>query len=295
MSSIDQATGVERHYAPDWLRRDTTEKRVGDVLVGLHDNVVHALIDRPGVKNAINDGVIRGLAAAVDLAEEKRATVLVVRGAGGTFCAGADLALLEQMRADLGRARKFMSALGEVLDRMESASFGTVAVVEGHAVAGGCELLLACDVVVATTTSQIGDRHLEYGLVPAAGGSVRLPWRLPKARANYLLLTGEMVSGEQAAQWGLVTVAVAPEKLELAAAQVVARIAGRSGKAVGLVKQMITNADHRPRGEALHLERELFLRHLASEDVGEGLAAFREKRKPVFDEPQKQRKGRDDS
>jgi enoyl-CoA hydratase len=257
--------------------------RTTDVVVRVHANVVHAVLMRPSVKNAINDEVIDGLSAAVDLAEEIRARALVVRGAGGTFCSGADLAQLEKMRSDPAEVEKFMTRLGEVLDRIESASFPTIAVVEGYAVAGGCELLLACDVVVAATSACIGDRHLEYGLVPAAGGSVRLSRDLPKARANYLLLSGEMLSGEDAAQWGLVTVAVAPKDLEATTAKIVARIAGRGANALGTVKHMIGNARRLPQEEALRAERALFLRQLASAEVAQGLAAFRERRRPVFD------------
>jgi enoyl-CoA hydratase/carnithine racemase len=245
-------------------------------------HVVHALIDRPDVRNAIDDDVIDGLAAAVDEAEQRRARVLVVRGSGGTFCAGADLLLLDRIRQDPGRVEKFMARLGAVLDRIENAPFASIAVVEGHAVAGGCELLLACDVAVATATARIGDRHVEYGLVPAAGGSVRLPRRLPKARANYLLLAGEMVSGEDAARWGLVTFAVPTEHIESAVAGIVSRLAGRSTDALATVKHMLGNADRLSRPEALERERALFTAHIASPDCRYGLAAFRDRRVPSF-------------
>lgn len=259
-----------------------TEHRVGEVCIRTEGHVVYALIDRPGVRNAIDDDVVDGLAAAVDRAEEQQARVLVVRGSGGTFCAGADLRMLERIGRDSGRVEKFMARLGAVLDRMERGSFASIAVVEGHAVAGGCELLLACDVVVATTTALIGDRHVEYGLVPAAGGSVRLPRRLPKALANYLLLSGELLSGEDAARWGLATVAVPAERIETTVAELVGRIAGRSGAALAMVKHMLDNADRLPRPEALERERALFVEHVMSPDCRRGLAAFRDRRVPSF-------------
>jgi enoyl-CoA hydratase/carnithine racemase len=259
-----------------------TEYRVGDVCVRADGHVVSALIDRPGVRNAIDDGVVDGLTAAVDAAEERQARVLVVRGSGGTFCAGADLVMLERIRQDSARVEKFMARLGAVLDRIENASFASVAVVEGHAVAGGCELLLACDIVVATTTARIGDRHVEYGLVPAAGGSVRLARRLPKAQANYLLLSGEMLSGEEAARWGLATVAVPAERIEPAVTEIVSRVAGRSTAALTTVKHMLGNAGRLPESEALGRERALFMAHLASPDCVRGLTAFRDRRAPLF-------------
>ncbi|HEX5121328.1 MAG TPA: enoyl-CoA hydratase/isomerase family protein [Pseudonocardiaceae bacterium] len=259
-----------------------TEHRVGEVCVRAEGHVVHALIDRPSVRNAINDDVIDGLTAAIDLAEQRQARVLVVRGSGGTFCAGADLVMLERIRQDTGRVEKFMARLGAVLDRIENAPFASIAVVEGYAVAGGCELLLACDVVVATATARIGDRHVEYGLVPAAGGSVRLSRQLPKARANYLLLSGELLSGADAARWGLATVAVPAEHIDNAAAGIVSRISGRSTAALATVKDMLGNAGGLPQSAALDRERALFMEHIASSDCRSGLAAFRDRRAPSF-------------
>ncbi|HKN96163.1 MAG TPA: enoyl-CoA hydratase-related protein [Pseudonocardiaceae bacterium] len=244
--------------------------------------MVYALIDRPAVRNAIDDDVVTGLAAAVDLAERRRARVLVVRGAGGTFCAGADLVLLDRMRRDPSRVERFMARLGGVLGRIEHGPFASMAVVEGYAVAGGCELLLACDVAVATTTARIGDRHVEYGLVPAAGGSVRLSRQLTKARANYLLLSGELLSGDEAARWGLVTVAVPPDHIEAAVAGITARLASRSTDAIATVKHMLDNSGRLPQSAALDRERALFTEHVASPDCRSGLAAFRDRRVPSF-------------
>jgi enoyl-CoA hydratase/carnithine racemase len=259
-----------------------SERRVGEVCLQVEGHVVQAVIDRPSVRNAIDDDVVTGLAAAVDEAEERQARVLVVRGSAGTFCAGADLGLLDRMRHDPARVEKFMARLGAVLDRIENAAFASVAVVEGHAVAGGCELLLACDVVVAATTARIGDRHVEYGLVPAAGGSVRLPRRLPRAWANYLLLSGDLLSGDEAARWGLATVAVPAEQVSAVADRIVARIASRSGTALAAVKQLVRDADRLPQPAALERERASFLDHLSSPDCVRGLAAFRDRRAPEF-------------
>lgn len=260
-----------------------TEHRVGEVCLRAEGHVVYASIDRPAVRNAIDDDIVSGLSAAVDLAERRRARVLVVRGSGGTFCAGADLVLLDRMRRqDPSRIEPFMARLGGVLDRIERGPFASMAVVEGYAVAGGCELLLACDVAVATTTARIGDRHVEYGLVPAAGGSVRLSRQLPKARANYLLLSGELLSGDEAARWGLVTVAVPPDHIEAAVSGIAARLASRSSDAIATVKHMLDNADRLPRPAALDRERALFTEHVASPDCRSGLAAFRDRRVPSF-------------
>jgi enoyl-CoA hydratase/carnithine racemase len=279
MSVSDQVKGTslsDTDVTQSWT------KRAGDVVVRLEDGVVTAMIDRPEVRNAISASVIEGLDAAVELARERQARVLVIRGSGGTFCAGADLRELELLRRQPARLEAFMAGLGDVLDRLETAPFPVVAVVEGHAVAGGCELLLACDVVIASATARIADRHLEYGLVPAAGSSVRLTHRLPAARASYLLLSADLLTGQQAAAWGLASCATTPERLEATVEQVVSRLASRSRDGAAAVKTMIGNARQLPRDEALRRERGLFLKHMTSPDAIEGLIAFAEHRTAVF-------------
>lgn len=259
--------------------------RAGDVMVAVEGPVVRATIDRPEARNAISEGVVEGLQAAVDRAVETGAKVLVLRGAGGTFCAGADLKLVRRLAGDRAAMGHYVTRLAEVTGRLESGPFASVAVVEGFALAGGCELLLACDMSVATTEARIGDRHLEYGLAPGAGGSVRLVRTLPKARARWLLLTGQMVTGAQAAQWGLVTMAVDPADLDATAEELVGRLAGRSGDALRTVKAMVTAAGpDRTLGDAMAAERDLFLDFMGeSRDVKEGLAAFADGRPPEFE------------
>ncbi|MFB6398026.1 enoyl-CoA hydratase/isomerase family protein [Polymorphospora lycopeni] len=252
------------------------------VLTAVEPYVVRATINRPARRNAIDLAVIEGLERAIDLADATGARALVLRGAAGTFCAGADLRVLEEMSVDPHRVETFMVRLALVLRRLETARFVSVAVVEGHAVAGGCEILLACDISVAATDARIGDRHLEYGLAPAAGGSVRLARTLPKARGNYLLLTADLLTGREAADWGLVSVAVPPADLESRVDALVDRLAGHSADALAVVKKMVWTADHEPRPDAMSWERRLFLRHLGSDDVSEGLRAFRERRRPAF-------------
>jgi enoyl-CoA hydratase len=245
---------------------------------------VRATIDRPEAMNAIDDRVVAGLETAVDRAEAERARVLVLRGAGGTFCAGADLAYVLTIADDRAALGSYVQRLATVLDRFEAAPFATLCVIEGYALAGGCEILLACDVVVAVADAKIGDRHLEYGLLPGAGGSVRLPRALPSARARWLLMSGEMISGAQAAEWGLITQAVGPTELDATVEAHVTRLASRSRHALATVKRMAVGLRDVPFDAAIRTERELFLDHfLENPDGREGLAAFGERRKPRFD------------
>ena len=266
-------------------------ERVGDVVLveepgdsGVSPGtgvVLRATIDRPEARNAISPSVVDGLEAAVRRARDVDARVLVIRGAGGTFSAGADLAFvlstIDQPGAieDGGAFASVIRRLNDVLDEIEAAPFASVAVVDGFALAGGCEILLACDVVVADEAARIGDRHLELGLLPGGGGSVRLYRALSPARARWLLLSGEMISGREAAEWGLVTRAVSRGELDGAAEAMVARLASRSGDALAGAKEMIAAVRDVPVADGLAAEQRIFLDHMAkSEDVRAALARF---------------------
>jgi enoyl-CoA hydratase/carnithine racemase len=262
-------------------------ERIGDVVLTEDGPVLRATIDRPEARNAISPTVVEGLEAAVRRAGELEARVLVIRGTGGTFCAGADLAWVLSTvdqpgaMAEGGAFTSVIRRLADVLDAMEAAPFATVAVVDGFALAGGCELLLACDVVVADEKARIGDRHLELGLLPGAGGSVRLHKALSPARSRWLLLSGEMISGREAAEWGLVTRAVPGDQLDGVAEAMIARLASRSGDALAGAKAMIGAVRDIPVIDGVRAERRIFLDHMAkSEDVRVALATFLQPKEP---------------
>ena len=258
-----------------------TGERVGDVVITREGQVVRATIDRPEARNAISPSVIEGLEAAARTARETGALCLVLGGTGGTFCAGADLGFvrsaIDQPGAfeDGGAFAAFIQRLNDVLVDIETAPFASVAVVDGFALAGGCEILMACDVVVADEAARIGDRHLELGLLPGAGGSVRLYKALSPARARWLLLSGEMISGREAAEWGLVTRAVPGDRLDEEAEAMIARLAARTASALAGAKEMIDAVRDVPVPDGLAAERRIFLDHMAkNDDVRANLARF---------------------
>jgi enoyl-CoA hydratase len=256
-------------------------ERVGDVVLVEDGTILRATIDRPEARNAINPAVTEGLEAAVRRAREGNARVFVLRGAAGTFCAGADLGFvlstIDQPGAmdDDGPFGSVIRRLNDVLLELEAAPFASVAVVEGFALAGGCELLMACDVVVADEAARIGDRHLELGLLPGGGGSVRLHKALTPARSRWLLLSGEMITGREAADWGLVTRAVPSERLDEVAEAMISRLASRSPAALSGVKQMIDAVRDIPVSDGIAAEQRVFMDHMAkSEDLRASLARF---------------------
>ena len=258
-----------------------TGERVGDVVLVEDGPLLRATIDRPEARNAISPSVTEGLEAAVVRARDRGVRVLVLRGTAGTFCAGADLAwvlsTIDQPGAleDGGAFAAGIRRLNDVLLAIEAAPFASVAVVDGFALAGGCELLLACDVVVADENARLGDRHLELGLLPGAGGSVRLHRALTPARSRWLLLSGEMISGREAAEWGLVTRAVPGDRLDGVAEAMIARLASRSAAALAGMKDKIGAGRDVPVPEGIDAEQRIFLDHMAkSDDLRAALARF---------------------
>jgi enoyl-CoA hydratase/carnithine racemase len=258
-------------------------QRTGDVVTVIDGSVARVLIDRPGARNALSPGVIGGLGAAIAAVAGAGCPVLVLRGAGGTLSAGADLKYLRGIRHDPAAIRAYITSIGETIQLLADAPFVSVCVVEGYALAGGCEILLACDLAVVSEEARIGDRHLEYGLLPGAGGSVRMTRAVPGAVARRLLFTGEMIDGAAAARVGLVSHAVPRERVDAEVDALAARLAGLSRSALREMKGLYRMAMTTDPVAAMVAERETLLRHLGDDPAAEeGLDAFAERRAPDF-------------
>ncbi|MFC7497169.1 MULTISPECIES: crotonase/enoyl-CoA hydratase family protein [unclassified Nocardioides] len=248
-----------------------------EVLVERRDGVQVITINRPEAKNAVNGGVAAGVAAALDELDgdsELRAGVLT--GAGGTFSAGMDLKAFLRGESPSVEGRGF-GGLTEAPPRKP-----LIAAVEGWAVAGGFELLLACDLVVAAETARLGVPEVKRALVAGAGAAMLLPQRIPQAIALEMLLTGDPITAQRAADLGLVN-RVTPEggaldgALELAAA-----IAANGPLAVAVTKQVARAARDWSTEESWAKQMELVLPVFASQDAQEGATAFAEKRSPRY-------------
>jgi enoyl-CoA hydratase/carnithine racemase len=258
-------------------------QRIGDVVTVIDGGVARVVIDRPHARNALSPEVIGGLRGAITAAAGAGCSVLLLRGAGGTLSAGADLKYLRGIRHDPAALRAYITSIGETIRLLADAPFISVCVVEEYALAGGCEILLACDLAVVSEEARIGDRHLEYGLLPGAGGSVRLARAVPGAVARRLLYTGEMIDGAAAARAGLVSHAVPRAEVGAEADALVARLAGLSGSALTQMKGLYTAAMTSDPETAMAAEREILIRHLSADPAAaEGLAAFAEGRAPDF-------------
>jgi enoyl-CoA hydratase len=247
------------------------------------DGAAEITLTRERALNALSPELVAGLQAAVDDVTRAGCAVAVVRGRGPALSAGADLPHLLGILDEPGAVRKYIASIGVVLDALEAAPFVSLCVVDGYGLAGGCELMLACDLAIASTEAKLGDRHLEYGLLPGGGGSVRLPRALPAALARRLLYTGEIIDGTTAAEWGLVGWAVPPADLASTTDSVVARLLRHSPTALRTMKRLEAEGRQRSHQDALQHEVTITSGYIAEHpDAREGLAAFREKRLPRF-------------
>jgi len=246
--------------------------------------IARTTIDRPGKMNCLDADVAEAWLEALDRIEDADVTVLTVRGAGGVFSAGADLSQVKSFveAGDKEGLTEYLGLLQEVTSRIRSLAVPTLAAVEGYALAGGIEVLLACDMAVATTEARIGDQHANYGLVPGFGGTQRILEQLPRARANDLMFTGRHLTGETAAAWGLVSRAIESERFEAELRSLEDELAAKSREAATLTKDLMRVARGTDEEAGLEIERRRVADHLFGEDAAEGLEAFEEGREPEF-------------
>lgn len=253
------------------------------VLTELRSGALWARLNRPQALNSLNGSVIDGLEQAMDRATSSpEARALVITGSGRAFCAGADLAFLEDAGREEGGRDRFLADVCRTFRRLERLPMPTIAAVNGFALAGGLELLLCCDLVLASEVAKIGDAHANYGLVPGGGASVRLPRRVGTTLAKQLMFTGAMLPALELRHSGLLNDVVPADSLELAVDELVAVISQKSPLALGRVKRLVDDALEQPVETGLQAELVACALHNHSADIAEGLAAFREKRSPEF-------------
>jgi enoyl-CoA hydratase len=248
-----------------------------EVLVEHDGGVTVVTINRPGARNAVNRAVTDGIAAALEEFESRKdLTVAILTGAGGTFCSGMDL-------------KAFVA--GENVSHPERGLAGitlrppakpVIAAVEGYALAGGCEIALACDLIVAAEDARFGIPEVKRGLVAGAGGLIRLPRRVPHGVAMRLALTGDPITATEAERYGLVTEITAPGKALAGARALAGAIAANAPLAVAATKRVLDAQADWTSAEAFDRQTELIRPVFTSADAREGATAFAEKRPPVW-------------
>jgi enoyl-CoA hydratase/carnithine racemase len=243
------------------------------------DGVAVVTIDRPERRNALNLDVKRRLTTIVEmLAGDPAVRVVILTGARGVFVAGTDLAEM----AGMTPTEHTLLATDQVFTTLRRCPKILIAAVEGYALGGGCELALACDLIVAGESARLGQPEIRVGIMPGAGGTQRLLRTVGKYRTMRLVLTGEPVDAREALAMGLLS-DIAPDGLALARALELARtIGGMPPLAVRAIKEVVQLGQDAPLETALALERKAFQLLFATEDQKEGMAAFLEKRAAAY-------------
>jgi enoyl-CoA hydratase len=243
-----------------------------EVLVEQRDRILIITINRPKAKNAVNSAVANGLAAAVDrLDGDPGLSVGIVTGAGGSFCAGMDLKAFARGELPIVEGRGMGFTERPPVKPL-------IAAVEGYALAGGTELALATDLIVASKDSAFGIPEVKRGLVAGGGGLLRLPQRIPAAIAMELALTGENLSAERAYQLGLVSVLAEPGKALEAAIALAEKIAANGPLAVAATKRIIVESRGWSPETMFAEQNKILMPVFSSNDAKEGAVAFAEKR-----------------
>jgi enoyl-CoA hydratase/carnithine racemase len=238
-----------------------------------------ARLNRPDARNALSPELMEELVALCERwDEDPEIRCIVIAGSDEWFASGADIRAM----ATRTFAETLTSPTARFWPRLAAVRTPLVAAVSGYALGGGCELALACDLIVASQTAEFGQPEILLGIIPGGGGTQRLARVMGKQRAMELVLTGRRIGAEEAQRLGIVnSVASKREWLE-AALELAGVVASRPPLAVRLGKQAVLAADETPLGAGLAQERRLYELAMATEDRVEGMTAFLEKRKPEF-------------
>ena len=236
-------------------------------------------LNRPEARNALSAEMREEIATALErLDADPEVRCIVIAGCDEFFAAGADIRAMAERPVDAAPDPKGM----EFWIRLTAIRKPTIAAVSGYAFGGGCELALACDMIVCDEKTRFGQPEITLGIIPGGGGSQRLARAIGKQRAMEYVLTGRRWDAETAERWGLVNKVAKKGRWLEEAIELARLVAERPPLAAQLAKQAVLAAEQTSLGEGLRLERELFDQAMATEDRVEGMNAFLEKRRPRF-------------
>jgi len=254
-----------------------------NILMEVKDQVAWITVNRPQVLNALNHKTMDELGEAFDRAGgDDGVRALILTGAGEkSFVAGADINELAQQTPTEGK--RFSLIAQRIMGRLEIMGKPSIAAINGFALGGGCELALACTMRIASRTARLGQPEVKLGIIPGAGGTQRLARLCGKGMAHELILTGDVISAEEALRIGLVNKVVEPTELIPAAEAVARKIVAAAPLAVRYSMEAIERGLNGTQNEGLLLEASLFGLCCATQDMREGTRAFIEKRPPKFE------------
>ena len=252
-----------------------------NVLIEKRGRIAIVTVNRPDKLNALNTQTRRDILEALDQLElDEEIRVVVITGAGQkAFVAGADISEFAGKTAVDQRA---VMKGRRAFDAVEDFPKPVIAMINGFALGGGCELALACDIRIASKTAKLGQPEIKLGIIPGGGGTQRLTRLVGEGKAMELILTGDMIDADEAERLGLLNYVVEPDQLEAKTLELAGRIAEMSPVALAMAKAAVKSAARLDLRGGLDTEVDLFALCFSSEDKEEGVKAFLEKRKPEF-------------
>ena len=249
--------------------------------IDINDSIATLTINRPDKLNALNKETLIELRNAVqDLEQKTTIKVVILTGAGKPFIAGADITQMKDMNSI--EAKHFAELGHSVVETIENSRLIFIAMVNGYALGGGCEIIMGCDLIIASKKALIGQPEINLGVHPGFGGTQRLTRHVGRIKAKELILTGDNISAEEAHRIGLVNIVVEPEQLLEETTKLAQKIASKSAIQTAFVKELINKGADIDLKTANSLEISLFATSFSTQDQKEGMNAFIEKRKPNF-------------
>lgn len=254
----------------------------GTLLLEKGDGLALITINNPQALNALTAAMFQSLEAMLAALEgDDSVRVILLTGAGEkAFVAGGDIRYLDSLNVE--GARAFALQAQRLYDRIENYPKPVIAVINGYALGGGCELAMACDLRIAAETAKLGQPEVKLGIIPGFAGTQRLARLVGKGRAKELVFTGEMIDAREAWRIGLVNRVVPADQLLAEAKAVAAKMIDKSASAIRIAKDAIDNGLEMDFARASRYEADLFALCFATADAREGLKAFVEKRPPRF-------------
>jgi enoyl-CoA hydratase/carnithine racemase len=247
-----------------------------EVLTEVDGRIGRITLNRPDAYNAISVELARSLEHALrELGSDERVNVILIRGAGGNFSVGGDFKELEQLRATGVEAmRELFESFAAACSAITSVAVPVIAAVEGYAMAGGFELMQATDITLVREDAKLADNHTNFGLIPGGGSSQRLPRLIGRQRALGLILTGDRLSGAEAAAWGLAYRAYAAGEFDGAVQELALKLAAKSRDALTRCKRLVYEGLDGSLEDGIRLEVEAVLEHLQSDAAAEAFEQF---------------------
>ena len=254
--------------------------------VDMHGSICVLTLNRPDRLNALTVQTAKDFNAAVHEALENGARAIVLTGSGRAFCAGGDLREMQEMASSAGRVEAFfdepLQILNESILLIRQTPVPFIAAVNGVASGGGCNLALACDLVVAAESAKFNQAFIKIGLVPDCGGTFMLPRLVGLKRATQLMFTGDLITAAQAAEMGMINSVAADGELMSQVMSMAEKLAQAPTAAIGQIKQLLEASAVNDYGNQLDNERKAQIESGKTKDFTEGVQAFLEKRPPRF-------------